>query len=267
MPRKSAGRRRGARASQKAVAAGNGVVARALDRAFENPAMSGGLLVMALTATAIVSNAMFLQTGHHPEPLFAARPSAPLPKLAPGDARVTKRSGGAAIAPPAPSLAPSTAASAEESETVLVTSIQRELARLGLYIGSIDGIAGSRTTTAIAAYETAAGRPVTGTPTPELLDFIRSAPPPAPAGVSRAATRAPATSTRVASAPPVDTYRRVQTALNRAGYGPIAVDGQPGSETADAIRRFELDNGLPITGEIGDRVLARLVAVGAMNPL
>ncbi len=46
-----------------------------IDRVFENPAMSGGLMVMALTATAIVSNAMFLQSGHHPDPLFMTRPS------------------------------------------------------------------------------------------------------------------------------------------------------------------------------------------------
>ncbi len=130
---------------------------------------------------------------------------------------------------------------------------------------SIDGIAGSRTKAAIASYESAAGRPATGTPTPELLDFIRNAPPPAPAGVSSAAPRAPAPAVKVSAPAPVDTYRSVQIALNRAGYGPITEDGQPGSETADAIRRFELDNGLPITGEIGDRVLARLVAVGALD--
>jgi peptidoglycan hydrolase-like protein with peptidoglycan-binding domain len=264
VPRKSAGRGRRARTSQKAVAAGDGIVARALDRAFENPAMSGGLLVMALTATAIVSNAMFLQTGHHPEPLFASRPSMPLPKLAPGEPRVTKRQSGAAIAPPAPSLAPA----AGGSETALVTDIQRELARLGLYVGSIDGIAGERTTAAIATYQAAAGRPATGVPSAELLDFIRNAPPPPAAGVTD--TKAPSTTTLterdIAAAPSADTYRSVQTALNRAGYGPIAVDGQPGNQTADAIRRFELDNGLPITGDIGERLLARLVAVGAMNP-
>jgi len=266
VPRKSAGRGRGARTSHKVPASGDGVVARALDRAFENPAMSGGLLVMALTATAIVSNAMFLQTGPHREPLFAARPSTPLPKLAPGEPRATGQQSRTAIAPPAPLLAPSTAAGTEDSQTALVTGIQRELARLGLYVGSIDGIAGARTKEAIASYEAAAGRPATGTPTPELLNFIKNAPPPAPAGVESALPRATATSAKVAPPPP-DTYRSVQRALNRAGYGPITEDGRPGGETADAIRRFELDNGLPITGDVGDRVLARLVAVGAMDPL
>ena len=35
-------------------------------------------------------------------------------------------------------------------------------------------------------------------------------------------------------------------------------------ETAGAIRRFELDNGLPLTGKPGDRLTARLVSIGAM---
>jgi hypothetical protein len=33
--------------------------------------------------------------------------------------------------------------------------------------------------------------------------------------------------------------------------------------TTDAIRRFELDNGLPITGKPVDRVIARLKTIGA----
>jgi peptidoglycan hydrolase-like protein with peptidoglycan-binding domain len=61
-----------------------------------------------------------------------------------------------------------------------------------------------------------------------------------------------------------DTYRRVQTALNQIGYGPIAVDGKGSKETADAIRRFELDNGLPLSGVADDAVVRRLVAIGAL---
>jgi len=60
-------------------------------------------------------------------------------------------------------------------------------------------------------------------------------------------------------------YRSVQNALNQAGYGPLPTDGIPSEETASAIRRFELDNGLPITGKPGDRVTTRLVSIGAMQ--
>jgi peptidoglycan hydrolase-like protein with peptidoglycan-binding domain len=59
-------------------------------------------------------------------------------------------------------------------------------------------------------------------------------------------------------------YQQVQDALNRIGYGPLAVTGGGDEATANAIRRFELDNGLPISGKAGDRVLARLRTIGAM---
>lgn len=59
--------------------------------------------------------------------------------------------------------------------------------------------------------------------------------------------------------------RRVQEALNQLGYGPVDTDGRSGGKTATAIRRFELDNGLPLTGVAGDAVMAKLVMIGAMK--
>jgi peptidoglycan hydrolase-like protein with peptidoglycan-binding domain len=63
-----------------------------------------------------------------------------------------------------------------------------------------------------------------------------------------------------------ETCKVIQTALNRIGYGPLPVDGNAGSETLDAIRRFELDNGMPVTGQVGDALVARLYAIGAIKP-
>ena len=45
--------------------ASEGTIARLADGVLENPARSGGLLVMALTACGIVSNAMFLRSRRH----------------------------------------------------------------------------------------------------------------------------------------------------------------------------------------------------------
>lgn len=47
---------------------------------------------------------------------------------------------------------------------------------------------------------------------------------------------------------------RLQAALSEMGYGPISVDGFAGEQTANAIRRFELDRGLAITGALGPMV-------------
>jgi peptidoglycan hydrolase-like protein with peptidoglycan-binding domain len=281
------------------------MVARLVDHAFENPATSGGLLVMALTASAIVSNAMFLQAGRGPDPLFgataASRPvhaspvtasdtgalrsfdEAPLPHLSP-----VPRTTVAAVAPSVPpaivSAEPATIKTAVADETALITDIQRELAKLGLYTGAIDGTSGPRTSKAIAAYEVAAGLRPTGQPSQRLLDALRQpiatpqrrgeiralvADPVAAQLDARERDRAAAIADARQAQDQIrlhESLRLVQNALNRTGYGPVAVTGDADAETADAIRRFELDNGLPVTGEVGDALLGRLVAIGAVRP-
>ena len=64
-------------------------------------------------------------------------------------------------------------------------------------------------------------------------------------------------------APTVNTYdastiRSVQRALNERGYDAGPVDGQWGAVTQSAIKRFQLANGLPATGELGQQTLMAL---------
>jgi peptidoglycan hydrolase-like protein with peptidoglycan-binding domain len=324
--KKPAARRGRRRRVEDEEAEGSGLLARAIDRTFENPAMSGGLLVMALAATAIVSNALFLQTGRHPDPLFMTR-AAPSPEAAPRQTpkpeasatlaapvaarrqvvleqpplpRLAPRHEPAAVAPPAAdplaelttaSLPPTSTpeppaavpepATAASAEADLVTEIQRELARIGLYNGAIDGLPGARTEAAIRAFETAAGIAVTGAPGPALLAALKQPLPPRETqsiavGSTEAAELNRRERERAASIAAEErrqeegrvreTYAVVQGALNRIGYGPLPVDGTAGPETLDAIRRFELDNGMPVTGIAGDALVARLFAIGAIKP-
>lgn len=270
---------------------------------------------MALTAAAIASNALFLQNGRHPDPLFMTRSEPPreaampepasatlaapqqasleiaiedppMPRLAPRPVTETGMPSPAAseseLAPDAP--APETPAdppAALSNGVDLVTEIQRELARLGLYNEAIDGLSGSRTEAAIRAFETAAGIAVTGTPSPELLAALKQPLPPRETqSIAVANTEAAELNRRERDRAELiaaeerrleeirlrETYEVVQTALNRIGYGPLPVDGGAGDETLDAIRRFELDNGMPITGTAGDALVARLYAIGAIKP-
>ena len=270
----------------------DGAIGRVVARVFDNPALSGGLFVMALTASAIVSNALFLQNVRHPEPLFATRPPLLIDRhVPPASAPIPPHRGDetGSIAPPLPRPAPipPMATVAVEGTTPL-REIQAVLARKGLYLGAIDGKYGELSRSAIAAYEKAEGLPVTGEPSTELLERMKAAaaalaPPASPAPVVAAippelppqSAAAPAQEL----APPASQgpspqeieaelrrlrYERVQTALNRIGYGPVAVDGTANEETANAIRRFELDNGLPISGSAGDGVVDRLIAIGAL---
>jgi peptidoglycan hydrolase-like protein with peptidoglycan-binding domain len=176
----------------------SGVMARIVDRVLENPAMSGGLVVMALTAAAVVSNALVLQRSQHPEPWFATRP-APV-ALAPGSddvvvpdprPRATPRA-----APPQPRIQPAAAPVAEPSIPTaapkLIADLQRALSEHGFYRGKVDGISGSRTRAAITAYEKSQGLPVTGEPSASVLDHITTASVVPPTSVA-AATPAPVT--------------------------------------------------------------------------
>ena len=354
MTAKSADRRKPSRRAPVQEVAADSLVVRLADRVFENPAMSGGLVVMALTAGAIVSNAMFLQRAHHPQPLFMTRPTAastaPAPVVVPNPRP--------RIAQPASAVPPKdTAMPPIPQQKPIVAALQRELAGKGYYVGAVDGVAGPGTRTAISAYQHANGLPVTGEPSGAILDRIRtasikaaakpaaqSAPvataakvaPDAPAesvaaaasetevavlpasavptqpakvAMAPAADPAPVTAAPAAAAgsdqaaPPIESviasnaeplpvpaakstapvtakaaakpdpaaaaatarYAAVQHALNQIGYGPVAEAGTPDDVTRDAIRHFELDNGLPITGAPDDHVVNRLIAIGAME--
>ena len=63
-----------------------------------------------------------------------------------------------------------------------------------------------------------------------------------------------------------DRIANLQQALRRLGYDPGLVDGIPGARTRAAIRAFQADTGLPVTGQVSERlesaVLAALVAAG-----
>ena len=93
----------------------------------------------------------------------------------------------------------------------------------------------------------------------------------APAAVRRTVAQARATSSRVTTAPPTtpgqrimppkagdDTVRRAQQALERAGYEIGTPDGQLGPRTIAAIKRFQTDRYLSVTGQLDETTLAAL---------
>jgi peptidoglycan hydrolase-like protein with peptidoglycan-binding domain len=270
--RTSAGRRGG----RGSTASNEGAIGRLVDRACDNPAMSGGLFVMALTATAIVSNALLLQSVRHPEPLFATRPPLIIERHVPATPvppRRDEQTG--SIAPPLPRPAPIQVirplvpAENETAEVRLLREVQAELGRFGIYLGAVDGLYGELSRSAIAKYQKAAGLPVTGVPTQALLEHMKAAeamPAPVPviAAIPPAAAQPLPDPGEVRAEIEQIRYQRVQSALNRIGYGPVAVDGKPDRETENAIRRFQLDNGLPITGVAGEELVDRLVSIGAL---
>lgn len=58
----------------------------------------------------------------------------------------------------------------------------------------------------------------------------------------------------------------VQTELKNQGFYYGTVDGQPGAETTAAIRRFQIRNGLEVTGQLNRETLASLKIGGSSQP-
>jgi len=217
-------------------------------RAASDPLTSGGLIVMVLTSATIISNALLLQEGRHPAPFFSTRSATESRQVASPQIKTV-------------AVKPVAVQPAESSE--LVRDIQTTLVEQGRYDGPIDGLAGQKTRAAIERFEKSLGLAPTGEATPRLLAMLKMS------GAARgddrvAATPAPAEVPKPKVDIETSQIAKVQKALNGLGYGPLEVDGLMGSATAGAVRRFELDRGLAITGELGPRVIAELKAIGGI---
>ena len=87
---------------------------------------------------------------------------------------------------------------------------------------------------------------------------------PAPAEVQRAPVKAePPRATRVDPiadilAGPTPRVAALQRALNDFGYGPLKTTGNYGSDTIAAVKKFERDRKMPVTGQISPRLLQEL---------
>ncbi|MHA7772156.1 peptidoglycan-binding domain-containing protein [Roseibium sp. M-1] len=228
------------------------LMSRAGHIALDNPVAAGGTVVMGLTACLIVANAVGLQPGRHPAPLFTTRDRPETTQMPEPDGR-------------RPDL------QIQEIST-LVLDLQISLRKIGLYEGPLDGLNGPATERAIRAYERHASLPETGEATEALLALVTmQGDAPLEAASSVPLPRAkPGTSGTVsrsvdeASAIDVDTdpkLMKVQQVLADLGYGPLKADGLMGANTTAAIRRFEFDRGLPMTGELGPKVIERLEMV------
>lgn len=203
-------------------------------------------MVMSTVAIfAIVINALFLQKGPHPAPIFAARPL-----LQPG-----------ATLPPRLSAVSSHIGSdlAAQARVQLIANIQRELSRKGFYDGPADGIWGSKTDAAVRDFLQASGLKVNPEANENLLRAISSyvAKP-----AAAAAAPAPPTTDPIAKLiAPSKRIVSVQRALADFGYGQIKATGVYDPETRSAIEKFERDHRLPVTGQISDRFVRELAAM------
>lgn len=159
-----------------------------LSRYMRAPLASTGLLAL-VTLTALAgSNALYFQTKHHPAPLFAptvrvasAEPVAPIPE--PAQAKPVQRV--AVPEPVAPALppvtSPETTGSVQTPAPAIpdapvgnadVFAVQKKLAELQLFQGTVDGYYGPKTASAIRAFEERNGLTPMGAMDPSVVRAI-----------------------------------------------------------------------------------------------
>ncbi|HLJ00094.1 MAG TPA: peptidoglycan-binding domain-containing protein [Bradyrhizobium sp.] len=177
--------------------------------------------VMALIAvSAIIVNALFLQAGRHPAPMFGsvttlpavALASNPLPRPRPVDAEMSPSE-------PRP------------TGDVRTNDSKTNDPKAADPLGSL--VKTTTITTSVAP--TAVSRP----PMPVPVSHVEGAP------------MSDAGSHRVAA---------VQRALSKYGYGQLRPTGVVGPDTQAAIQKFERLRKLPVTGQISDRLVRELTA-------
>jgi hypothetical protein len=220
MPRR---RRRGAKAVAVEAEAERGFLMRIV---LQNPkdVVAGALAFAAVSA--IVANALFLQAGRHPAPMFGS--STPIP-----DAALTPGS-------PLPRPRPF------EAETSLIESRPIEI----------------RPAEKAAELKPSDSKPADPKSADPLANLVKAtvAGPTAPSNVMRP----PAPIPTVPHGDQITGSRRVaavQRVLTAYGYGQLKATGTIGSDTQGAIQKFEREHKMPPTGQMSDRLVRELTAM------
>ena len=219
-----------------------GRVAAAIGR---HPREFVGVVMATVAIFAICINALYLQKGPHPAPIFASRPL--LKQAAPA-------------ASPRTAATPSNSASdpAALSRAQLIADIQRELNRRGFYDGAVDSIWGAKTDAATRDFIQAAGLKIN----PDLSDSLLRVIVASKVQNNRAVMPEPARNDPIAELiAPTKRVLAIQRALADFGYGQIKPTGTYDADTRTAIEKFERDHRLPVTGQISDRFVRDLAAM------
>jgi len=134
--------------------------------------------------------------------------------------------------------------------SALTASIQNQLTYLGFYKGKVDGQIGPQTFAAIKFYQQQNSLKQTGKTSYKLLDHLKFT-----RKIAEAGNNTGSIGTDSAGNSEV---RQVQERLAVFGYAPGTPDGLMGVATRKAIKQFETDRKMPITGKITAALLQEL---------
>ena len=193
----------------------------------------------------VMINALFLQSGPHPAPIFANRP----PPI------VTGHASPMLLPRPRPAGAKADLSVPVRPRQEIIADIQRELAQRGFFDGSADGVYGAKTDLAIRDFEQAATLRPSAEPSEALLRTI------ARSTIKATAAVTPSRDPIADLLAPSKRMIALQRVLADYGYGPIRPTGIYDPETRGAIEQFERYRKLPVTGQISERVTRELTAM------
>ncbi|WP_314949893.1 peptidoglycan-binding domain-containing protein [Bradyrhizobium cosmicum] len=229
MPKKSAKdqaapRRRGAKAAAIDVETERNLVMRVL---LHSPKDTLAGLVAVAAIGAIVANALFLQTGRHPAPMFGTVINLPAPSSVPLSNPLPRpRPVGADTSPLEPK------ATEFRVEPKPVERAAEKPPERPVEATASTPRSGSDPMTNLVKQTTAAS--------PSVMR------PPAPVPVQQS--------------PAARRIAGVQRALSEYGYGNLKITGTIGAETQSAIQKFEREHKMQVTGQVSDRLLRELAA-------
>ena len=218
-------------------------------------------LVMTVT---IVYNALYLQE-HAPharvDATSAGRDITRVIDVAPPSAKAANattyekapQSGGAVrpVVTDLPSPAPS-------ESLLVIRAIQRELSLRGYDVGAVDGQLSDKTRKAISDFQLREGLAVTGLPSDDVLRQILLGD---TFGALEATSAVPAADSNASHTAEHNTVLRVQQVLAELGYAPGIIDGAWGASTGEAIRAFQRDRNMIVSGTITPELLAEFQRV------
>lgn len=279
-------------------------VAAVASLAFRRPALSGGTMVFGVIFSFVAANALWYQP-KHPHPLLDTRSAfnayvARAAAVADEDGDVTtfrieRQKEAVADTPKARAIrgnAPDTVGEVivldnaldgtpviDGKASELVRQIQDNLARRGLYDGTLDGLMGPQTEAAISFYQQTRGMETTGKPDITVLNALKAdnaefsiVPPdrPQPEITNAIAKKPETTEDRVADlieaswTPPVPVQRPDRVANKPVNVAPVVLNRKK-TEAAPEQQAQEVPQAAPVAVLNADPVIVKQIQQGLAN--
>jgi peptidoglycan hydrolase-like protein with peptidoglycan-binding domain len=257
----------------------------------ERPGTFAAMVTFVALFGFVASNALWHQPNNHESAFYSTRDNVAAP------ASQTEELAATPVKKPRasnPMPLPEVEASAVADPTVM--GVQATLRDLRLYEGEVDGVMGSRTRAAIAAYQNILRMPQTGEVSEELLANLRAVPArrvndtevasngenltgrieagdgdivasirPSPRPDTGKITQQPKIVDDVLAENGDPMVMQIQAGLRQYLQIELVADGQMGSKTRKAIEDFQNIVRLPVTGKIDENVLDRMRNEGLIN--